>query len=138
MLGLIAPAIAFVRRYPMVFAALGLLIALVIAFFVIKGMGAREATAKRDRADAAAIVAAAERNAKATGLEAKEATTDAATVAAHTEELKDAIQAVPDSVPDGPALGLACGQLRRQGVDLRTVPACLAFAGPAQAPTDGR
>lgn len=118
--------LALIKLHPRATLALAVVLALVVAVFLIRRDAAQDAVEGRDRADAAALAQDAQTNALATEAVQAETKTTAAIVAAQTENLTDALQTVPPGVAGPAAVVAACLSLCEQGDNVETYPACRA------------
>jgi uncharacterized protein HemX len=102
----------------------GLALALFIGWQVAVLVGAHRERGRQQAVEAVAMAKAVQRDSAAKEAAAAQRRTDDAAVASQTKELSDALASLPDRVPDGRRLALACARLRQQGVDVSGVPAC--------------
>ena len=86
--------------------------------------GKKAAGAQYKAARAEANVEAMKRGAAANEKAAEQRAKDATEITAKEKELIDAIESTPDTAPDTVRVKLGCQQLRAQGTDTSTIPAC--------------
>ena len=114
-----------VRLFPAwVWTALAGVVASIIVGAVAYQTGRHDEWVDQTARAVAAELAAKERDAVAKEAAAAERLADAAKTAKLTEELRNAVQALPDAVPSDRRRALACARLRSQGSDTARLPEC--------------
>lgn len=114
---MIATAILWIRSNRLLASVAGLaalMVAAGLAWVIAVHLGERREAKRQDAARAAAIASALTRDSAAKEAAAARRRVDDAAVAAQSKELHDALQSLPDSVPDRRRLALACARLQVQ------------------------
>jgi hypothetical protein len=113
--------LAFAARFKIYLAIAGLVaVALTLAYCSGKREGRVDVEHKIEQANTKAV----QRNAAAGEKAAEARVADAQTVLEMKEELVDAVEATPDTLPSDRRIARGCVQLRQAGRDTDAIPAC--------------